>query len=247
MGCTPVVHHVCCAVQVLDQWNKGELDSFLIEITANILKYKDTDGKPLVEKIKDSAGQVCGWRGGVWRVGWWAEGRGVASGMVGGGAGCGEWDGGREGWGVASGLVGGRGRGVARGWMGRRVGHVMSHDCPAERNWQVDCNLCTGQGHSCHAHWSVTYACTHTVFMHTLMHTQIQCTYMYTTTCFCSISSLFPSHTPSSFAGESVFARCLSSLKEERTQASKILKGPSSKFQEDKKAFVEHIRRVSDS
>ena len=73
MGCTPVVHHVCCAVQVLDQWNKGELDSFLIEITANILKYKDTDGKPLVEKIKDSAGQVCGW-----------EGRGVASGMVGG-------------------------------------------------------------------------------------------------------------------------------------------------------------------
>ena len=86
MGCTPVVHHVCCAVQVLDQWNKGELDSFLIEITANILKYKDTDGKPLVEKIKDSAGQVCGW-----------EGRGVASGMVGGGAGCGEWDGGRRG------------------------------------------------------------------------------------------------------------------------------------------------------
>ena len=48
-------------------------------------------------------------------------------------------------------------------------------------------------------------------------------------------------------AGESVFARCLSSLKEERTQASKILKGPSSKFQEDKKAFVEHVRKVSGS
>ena len=52
---------------------------------------------------------------------------------------------------------------------------------------------------------------------------------------------------PPLFAGESVFARCLSSLKEERTQASKILKGPSSKFQDDKKAFVEHIRRVSGS
>ena len=38
-------------------WNKGELDSFLIEISANILKYKDTDGSPLVEKIKDAAGQ----------------------------------------------------------------------------------------------------------------------------------------------------------------------------------------------
>lgn len=39
------------------EWNKGELDSFLIEISANILKYKDSDGTPLVEKIKDSAGQ----------------------------------------------------------------------------------------------------------------------------------------------------------------------------------------------
>ena len=54
----PAVHCVCAPVQVLDEWNKGELDSFLIEITANILKYKDTDGKPLVEKIRDSAGQV---------------------------------------------------------------------------------------------------------------------------------------------------------------------------------------------
>lgn len=29
----------------------------MIEITANILKYKDTDGKPLLPKIRDSAGQ----------------------------------------------------------------------------------------------------------------------------------------------------------------------------------------------
>lgn len=42
---------------VFTEWNKGELDSFLIEITANILKFKDTDGLPLVEKIKDTAGQ----------------------------------------------------------------------------------------------------------------------------------------------------------------------------------------------
>lgn len=108
--------------EVLDQWNKGELDSFLIEITANILKYKDTDGKPLVEKIKDSAGQK----------------------------GTGKWT---------------------------------------------------------------------------------------------AISAL-DKGIPVTLIGESVFARCLSSLKEERTQASKILKGPSSKFQEDKKAFVEHIRRA---
>jgi len=42
---------------VLDHWNKTELDSFLIEITANILKYKE-NGETLLYKIKDSAGQV---------------------------------------------------------------------------------------------------------------------------------------------------------------------------------------------
>ena len=49
--------------QVLAEWNKGELDSFLIEITKDILAFKDSDGTPLVEKIRDSAGQVlyyCG-------------------------------------------------------------------------------------------------------------------------------------------------------------------------------------------
>lgn len=30
--------------KVLDEWNKGELDSFLIEITRDILKFKDADG-----------------------------------------------------------------------------------------------------------------------------------------------------------------------------------------------------------
>ena len=39
------------------EWNKGELDSYLIEITSQILKFKDTDGTPLVEKIRDTAGQ----------------------------------------------------------------------------------------------------------------------------------------------------------------------------------------------
>ncbi|CAG2107248.1 unnamed protein product [Medioppia subpectinata] len=38
-------------------WNRSELDSFLIEITADILRYKDSDGEPLVTKIRDSAGQ----------------------------------------------------------------------------------------------------------------------------------------------------------------------------------------------
>ncbi|OQV22621.1 6-phosphogluconate dehydrogenase, decarboxylating [Hypsibius exemplaris] len=43
--------------QVLAKWNKGVLDSFLIEITSEILKYKDEKGEYLVEKIRDTAGQ----------------------------------------------------------------------------------------------------------------------------------------------------------------------------------------------
>ena len=42
---------------VFTEWNKGELDSYLIEITRDILAYKDEDGSPLVEKILDTAGQ----------------------------------------------------------------------------------------------------------------------------------------------------------------------------------------------
>ena len=42
---------------VFETWNKGVLDSFLIEITRDILKFNDVDGKPLVEKIMDTAGQ----------------------------------------------------------------------------------------------------------------------------------------------------------------------------------------------
>lgn len=43
--------------EVFKQWNKGELESYLIEITRDILAFKDEDGKPLVEKILDTAGQ----------------------------------------------------------------------------------------------------------------------------------------------------------------------------------------------
>ena len=43
--------------EVFKEWNKGELDSYLIEITRDILAYKDEDGKPLVDKILDTAGQ----------------------------------------------------------------------------------------------------------------------------------------------------------------------------------------------
>src|SRR3954464_16058959 len=42
---------------VLATWNKGVLDSFLIEITRDILYYNDDDGTALVEKILDKAGQ----------------------------------------------------------------------------------------------------------------------------------------------------------------------------------------------
>jgi 6-phosphogluconate dehydrogenase len=42
---------------IFTEWNQGELSSYLIEITANILAYKDEDGQPLVDKILDTAGQ----------------------------------------------------------------------------------------------------------------------------------------------------------------------------------------------
>src|SRR5664279_2474718 len=42
---------------VFSEWNKGDLDSYLIEITRDILAFKDTDNKPLVDKILDTAGQ----------------------------------------------------------------------------------------------------------------------------------------------------------------------------------------------
>ena len=38
-------------------WNKGVLDSYLIEITAELLSFKDSDGEPLIDKILDAAGQ----------------------------------------------------------------------------------------------------------------------------------------------------------------------------------------------
>lgn len=43
--------------EVFKEWNAGELDSYLVEITRDILAYKDEDGSPLVEKILDTAGQ----------------------------------------------------------------------------------------------------------------------------------------------------------------------------------------------
>lgn len=42
---------------IFQKWNKGVLDSFLIEITTNILRFKDDDGEPVVTKILDKAGQ----------------------------------------------------------------------------------------------------------------------------------------------------------------------------------------------
>ncbi|NND34823.1 MAG: decarboxylating NADP(+)-dependent phosphogluconate dehydrogenase, partial [Saprospiraceae bacterium] len=42
--------------RVFKEWNQGELNSYLIEITSDILAYKE-DGEPLVEKILDTAGQ----------------------------------------------------------------------------------------------------------------------------------------------------------------------------------------------
>jgi 6-phosphogluconate dehydrogenase len=43
--------------EVFAGWNRGELDSYLIQITRDILAYQDDDGSPLVDKILDTAGQ----------------------------------------------------------------------------------------------------------------------------------------------------------------------------------------------
>lgn len=43
--------------RIFSQWNEGELDSYLIEITGHIFSVQDVDGKPLVDKILDVAGQ----------------------------------------------------------------------------------------------------------------------------------------------------------------------------------------------
>ncbi|XP_059944937.1 6-phosphogluconate dehydrogenase, decarboxylating [Mesoplodon densirostris] len=109
--------------KAFEEWNKTELDSFLIEITANILRFQDTDGKHLLPKIRDSAGQK----------------------------GTGKWT---------------------------------------------------------------------------------------------AISAL-EYGVPVTLIGEAVFARCLSSLKDERIQASQKLKGPQKvQFEGDKKSFLEDIRKA---
>ena len=52
LGMTPDEMH-----EVFKKWNEGVLDSYLIEITTEILSKKDEDGAPLVDKILDTAGQ----------------------------------------------------------------------------------------------------------------------------------------------------------------------------------------------
>jgi 6-phosphogluconate dehydrogenase len=109
--------------EVFAEWNKGELDSYLIEISSDIFAKKDEDGAPLVDKILDAAGQ----------------------------------------------------KGTGK--------------------WTVISALDTGQ--------------------------------------------------PVTLIGESVFARCLSALKEERAAASKILRGPADKpAVGDRATFIEDVRRA---
>ena len=104
------------------EWNKGVLDSFLIEITRDILYFNDDDGTPLVEKILDSAGQK----------------------------GTGKWT-------------------------------AMN---------ALDLGM------------------------------------------------------PVTLIGEAVFGRCLSSLKDERGRATKLLKGPTPNFSGDKKEFLKHLEQA---
>lgn len=51
LGMTPDEMH-----KVFAEWDKGDLDSYLIEITSEILAYKE-EGEPMVDKILDTAGQ----------------------------------------------------------------------------------------------------------------------------------------------------------------------------------------------
>lgn len=108
--------------QVFKEWNGGELQSYLIEITRDILAFKDEDGQPLVDKILDTAGQ----------------------------------------------------KGTGK--------------------WTVIASLDTG--------------------------------------------------TPLTLIGEAVYARSLSALKDDRVEASKILSGPKPKFEGDKTAFIEDLRKA---
>jgi 6-phosphogluconate dehydrogenase len=108
--------------EIFTEWNKGDLDSFLIEISAEIFAKKDDDGKPMVDKILDTAGQK----------------------------GTGKWT---------------------------------------------------------------------------------------------AISAL-DLGMPVTLIGESVFARCLSAIKDERVAAAKVLNGPKSKATADKKEFIEEVRRA---
>lgn len=107
---------------VFKEWNEGDLDSYLIEITRDILAFKDKDGQPMVEKILDKAGQK----------------------------GTGKWTG------IAA----------------------------------LDLGI------------------------------------------------------PLTLIVEAVFARCLSALKDERIEASKILTGPEVSFKGDKKAFIEDLHKA---
>ena len=106
--------------QIFTEWNKGELKSYLIEITRDILAYKDKQGNEVVDLILDAAGQ----------------------------------------------------KGTGK--------------------WTVIAALDSGQ--------------------------------------------------PLTLVGEAVFARCLSAIREERVEASKILRGPKAKFKGDKKKFINDLR-----
>ncbi len=107
---------------VFTEWNEGELDSYLIEITRDILGYKDADGNAVLDLILDTAGQ----------------------------------------------------KGTGK--------------------WTAIAALDEGQ--------------------------------------------------PLTLIGEAVFARCLSSLKDERTEAAKHLKGQTQPFSGDKKAFIDDLRKA---
>jgi 6-phosphogluconate dehydrogenase len=160
--------------EVFAEWNKGVLDSFLIEITRDVLAFDDDDGKPLVEKILDSAGQK----------------------------GTGKWT-----------AINALDLGMPVTLIGE-VSLFPFHP----RNGPASIYQSAMIPFGSFRYWAP------------VMHSGL-------------VFYLFERTLTYRFA-QAVFARCLSSLKQERGRASKLLDGPKPDFSGDKKEFLANLEQA---
>lgn len=90
----------------------------------------------------------------------------------------------------------------------------------------MDCHQCFGLWSTCYSYRLAISLCMHISTLHLIL-------VCYIFIIYCLI------------AAESVFARCLSAIKDDRVAASKVLQGPqNTKFSGDKEKFIEDIRQV---